>query len=1219
MFRPINTIVTLLLLLLLAVCPLSAVAADTFLGDSAIYAYSPPADPDAEVAKPINLLFIIDNSSTMGNSAAGSPYALGLQDSTPDDGNLNYADLLPWADQDSTQFKIYPDPDDYDTDGDGTPDVTVPAATKSTWTVYKLTGQSNYVAHITASSYDDFLSKVTCEDAQHALLLGGRFSGSDGWELKNDGTCGKSSAGTTYLGNILNYNEAPPATGETTSQIDLVIGALKSAAEGVKNTIRIGIMEFGHNNKGGQVTFPVSDLSDDTNRAAFFTKLDELSNYVAMTPGNSRPLAESLFDARFYFDMERTSSYTPISNTYVPDSPIQNSCDKNFVILITNGESVGDSDPNMCKDLPAVGSYAGDYDGDDDAGDQCQANVSGNGTHMLDDIAKYAFDSDLSLTFEDKQNIRTHTLLVFTPTNPLLKDAAKDGHGLFAQAGSTNEVSAAIDNILNNIVAEVDTAFTAPVVPTSPENRTYSGSRVYLGFFKPISGTSWHGNLKKFGINALSEIVDQNGEVATCPDPNDTTLACDGIPSGGFKLNAQSYWSLNADAGDVEDGGVGEGLVERDLSTRMLYSNLTTETDLTHTSNRFNTTNVTAGMLDITSMDPTQDAADAVALVDYIYGYDTGDENGDGSTTDTRDWVMGDILHSKPLIVNYNSYIFTEDNEVDPAVNKTMIFVGSNDGMLHAFRDADGQEMWSFVPDNIIPELKELTSGSHPYYMDSSPVAYIYDKDGDGNIGPIAETMAGDLDPFGVTDNGLDDKVILVFGQRRGGNAYYALDVTDPLNPKFLWKFDNTTTDGSGNVLFPHLGQTWSEPQMHLMKIGTERKVVAFIGAGYDKEEDSRFGSTFNFPDPLDPLVGEGNVTSASDVNPNSPLTSRPDAKGRGVYAFEVATLNSSGVPTIPTAPTKIWGYTASNDSWLKVAIPSDITVLDSDFDGYADRLYVGDLGGRLWRFSVGSTDPANWTGRVIFWAGASEGRKIFYRPSVVQEPGYWMVAFGTGDRAHPLNTAVVDRLYMVKDMGQNTDATVVNYPTNGNLIDVTGNELQLETTTAADQQAILDSLNADTTFGWYIDLDRLNEENTHGGEKVLASPLIFNKVAYYTTYMPTAPSALSTDPCEVGNLGISRLYAVDYKTGEAVLNFYPYNDVDDPTSVSNTRALNEVDDVLRKEDRSLALGIGIPSGLVVVMPPSGDATLLIGCGGGLCSENPVSGGTIFQIYWKEW
>lgn len=1219
MFRPINTITTLLLLLLLAACPFSAMAADTFLGDSAIYAYSPPADPDAEVAKPINLLFIIDNSSTMGNAAAGSPYALGLQDTTPDDGNLNYADLLPWDSQDSTQFKIYPDPADYDTNGDSIPDIVVPEAEQDAWTVYKLTGQSNYVAHITATSYADFLTKVTCEDARRALLLGGRFAGSDGWELKNDGTCGKSSAGTTYLGNLLNYNEAPPATGETTSQIDLVIGALKSAAEGVKNTIRIGIMEFGHNNKGGQVTFPVSDLSDDTNRAAFFTKLDELSNYVAMTPGNSRPMAESLFDARFYFDMDRTTSYTPISNTEVPDSPIQNSCDKNFVILITNGESVGDSDPNMCKDLPAVGSYAGDYDGDDDAGDQCQANVYSNGTHMLDDIAKYAFDSDLSLTFEDKQNIRTHTLLVFSPDNDLLRAAAADGHGLFAQASSTNEVSAAIDSILNNIVAEVDTAFTAPVVPTSPENRTYSGSRVYLGFFKPISGMSWHGNLKKFGINAHSEIIDQNGDVATCPDPNDTTLACDGIPSGGFKLNAQSYWSTNADSGDVEDGGVGEGLVTRDLSTRMIYSNLTSNPDLTDASNRFNTTNVTAGMLDITSMDPTQDAADAVSLVNYLYGYDTGDENGDGSTTDTRDWVMGDILHSKPLIINYNSYIFTEDNEADTAVNKTMIFVGSNDGMLHAFRDADGQEMWSFIPDNIIPELKELTSGSHPYYMDSSPVAYIYDKDGDGNIGPVAETMTGDIDPFSVTDNGQDDKVILLFGQRRGGNAYYALDVTDPLNPKFLWKFDNTTTDGSGNVLFPHLGQTWSEPQLHLMKIGIQRKIVAFIGAGYDTEEDSRFGATFNFPSPLDPQVGDGNVTSAPDINPNNPLTSRPDAKGRGVYAFEVATLNSSGVPTIPTVPTKIWGYTASNDSWLKVAIPSDITVLDSDFDGYADRLYVGDLGGRLWRFSVGSTDPANWTGRVIFWAGANEGRKIFYRPSVVQEPGYWMVAFGTGDRAHPLNTAVVDRLYMIKDMGQNTAGTVVNYPTNSNLIDVTGNELQLETTTASEQQDILNDLTSNTTFGWYIDLDRLNEEDVHGGEKVLASPLIFNKVAYYTTYMATASSALSTDPCVVGNLGISRLYAVDYKTGEAVLNFYPYNDVNDPTTVSNERALNEVDEVLRKEDRSLELGVGIPSGLVVVMPPSGDATLLIGCGGGLCSEDPVSGGTIFQIYWKEW
>ena len=66
-----------------------------------------------------------------------------------------------------------------------------------------------------------------------------------------------------------------------------------------------------------------------------------------------------------------------------------------------------------------------------------------------------------------------------------------------------------------------------------------------------------------------------------------------------------------------------------------------------------------------------------------------------------------------------------------------------------------------------------------------------------------------------------------------------------------------------------------------------------------------------------------------------------------------------------------------------------------------------------------------------------------------------------------------------------------------------------------------------------YIKLDA----GGHDGEKVLASPSVFNGTAFFSTYTPNATT--SVDPCNPGNLGTSRLYAVNYRTGEAVLNFY--------------------------------------------------------------------------------
>jgi type IV pilus assembly protein PilY1 len=432
---------------------------------------------------------------------------------------------------------------------------------------------------------------------------------------------------------------------------------------------------------------------------------------------------------------------------------------------------------------------------------------------------------------------------------------------------------------------------------------------------------------------------------------------------------------------------------------------------------------------------------------------------------------------------------------------------------------------------------------------------------------------------------------------------------------------DNQTVDDQGIVLFPQLGESWSEPQLHLTQIGPTRKIVAFIGAGYDLDEDSRFGRSGRFPVPPEPAVGAGDVTSntgmASPTEPPGPpggMPRRASARGLGVYAFEVATINSNGIPIIPVSAAKVWGYTEVNDDGPKSGIPSDVTVLDSDHDGLADRLYVADLAGRLWRFTLGDGAERGWTGNVIFSPDVSSGRKVFYRPSVVQGPGYWMLGFGTGDRAHPLNTAVVDRFYMIKDLGQTTASGIDD----SLLVDVTTNDLQLDDTDVTAREGILKELNASSKYGWYLDLDGLNQDGHHGGEKVLAAPLIYDGIAYFTTYMPDAPSIVSADPCAVGNPGTARLYAVDYRTGEAVLNFYIGND-DEPGTVVNKRAISPAGKVLRREDRGRSLGTGIPSGVVVMVPPSGDAEIIIGTDGGFSSVTPNAGGSVYQIYWKDW
>jgi type IV pilus assembly protein PilY1 len=79
--------------------------------------------------------------------------------------------------------------------------------------------------------------------------------------------------------------------------------------------------------------------------------------------------------------------------------------------------------------------------------------------------------------------------------------------------------------------------------------------------------------------------------------------------------------------------------------------------------------------------------------------------------TEKRGWILGDTIHSVPLVINYSS-------------TDALILVGANDGMLHAFDDVTGAEQWAYIPDELVSRLRQLTpgvSGSHQFFVDSSP------------------------------------------------------------------------------------------------------------------------------------------------------------------------------------------------------------------------------------------------------------------------------------------------------------------------------------------------------------------------------------------------------------------------------------------------------------------------------------------------------------------
>ena len=601
----------------------------------------------------------------------------------------------------------------------------------------------------------------------------------------------------------------------------------------------------------------------------------------------------------------------------------------------------------------------------------------------------------------------------------------------------------------------------------------YVATHLYMAVSEMSAAGSSIGNIKKYEVSTRetsSNPINPGVQVGEVLD-SEKNAALD--TNNLIKDSSRSHWSSQSDGRQVDKGGVGEVLLTR-FKRRNLFTNLG-DSSLTAESNGFRTSNekITPELLGL----GPKEQLEKERVIQYVQGYDPYTTAKDAATLKKRKWILGSIVHSRPLVIPYGD-------------SKSVIFVGANDGMLHAFDDATGEELWGFIPKELLSRLRELTSGSGlKYYVDGSPKAYV-----------------------------TKFKKIVIFGLRRGGNYYYALDVTDPESPKFLWKIGPETPG------YSELGQTWSTPQIGKIRFGTSEKTVWFIGGGYDENQDKK-------------------------------VVTADDKKGRAVYVVDILTGE------------QVWRWDYGRDPNMKYSIPSDISRVDTDGDGYTDRLYVGDMGGRMWRFDIRDPDTNAWSGGILFNSNISGGggrRKIFYRPDVTLEKGYQLVLFGTGDREHPNDTSVTNRFYALKDKGLNTPLS------ENNLDDVTNG---------------LSPSNLENKDGWFVNLE------SHRGEKVTGGSVVAYGAVYFTTFAP-----------ETGE-NVARVYALDYRHGNAILNLNPGNDTEGVK--------------IDLSDRSKVIGSGIPSG-TVISAVNGRPVAFTGMNGGMYNTPLKKHSTIIPVWWRQ-
>ncbi len=421
--------------------------------------------------------------------------------------------------------------------------------------------------------------------------------------------------------------------------------------------------------------------------------------------------------------------------------------------------------------------------------------------------------------------------------------AAVNGRGKYFSAKDPAQLTQGLGDALASITSKVGAgaaAATSTLNPVSGDNYAYVAS---------YTSIKWTGNVERRSINTLTGVVAEEAlwcledivDIKDCAPPLSTEKDTTGSSSITYCVSPKPAapdplpFGWTACPGGVEGDGVCKVPMQAKCTGTMHgrvapsenriikvkgASGSLVDFDATFASmspGHFDSSKL-AGLSQWTALSGTQQsAATGATLVNYLRGQKSYEDTTSNTTENRlyryREAVIGDLVNSQPAFIAKPTFSYLDEGYSQFVTNQASragtVYVGSNDGMLHAINAVDGQERWAYIPTPVLPNLWKLAdkayASGHAYYVDGSPI--------------ISDICTANC----TNASTAVWKTILVGGLNGGGRGFYALDITSPSSPTLLWEFTNANDQD--------LGYSYGNPVITKKADGTW---VVLLTSGYN-------------------------------------------------------------------------------------------------------------------------------------------------------------------------------------------------------------------------------------------------------------------------------------------------------------------------------------------------------------------------------------------------